>query len=118
MDLDLWMRLLRHGDFLGLPDALAAFRVAQQSLSVENDAGIYAHQKAIMAELAASRHFTVRRRDATVGLALAPTGRLRRHILFAMSKRAAHRDARVEATTAEERDGATRTRWEPVSGRA
>ena len=118
MDLDLWMRLLRHGDFLGLPDALAAFRVAQQSLSVENDAGIYAHQKEIMAELATSRHFTVSRRDARVGLVLAPTGRLRRHILFGMSKRAARRDERAMAATGEERDGATHARWEPVSGPA
>ena len=61
MDLDLWMRLLQCGEFLGLPETLAAFRVAQQSLSVDNEAGVYEHQKAIMAELAASRHLQVRR---------------------------------------------------------
>jgi glycosyltransferase involved in cell wall biosynthesis len=94
MDLDLWMRLLQCGEFLGLPETLAAFRVAQQSLSVDNEAGVYEHQKAIMAELAASPHLQVRQLDATVGQLLAPTGRLRRRVLFGMSKRAARRDER------------------------
>ena len=94
MDLDLWMRLLQCGEFLGLPETLAAFRVAQQSLSVDNEAGVYEHQKAIMAELAASQHLQVRPLDATVGQLLAPTGRLRRRVLFGMSKRAAGRDER------------------------
>ena len=97
MDLDLWMQLLRCGEFLGLPETLAAFRVAQQSLTADNEAGVYEHQKAIMAELAASRHLHVRWLDSTVGLMLAPTGRLRRRILFRMSKRAARRDERLPA---------------------
>jgi hypothetical protein len=86
------MQLLQCGQFLGLPETLAAFRVAQQSLSVENEAGVYEHQKAIVAELAASQHLHIRWRDSTVGRMLAPTGRLRRRILFGMSKRAARRD--------------------------
>ena len=106
MDLDLWMRLLQCGEFLGLPETLAAFRVAQQSLSVDNEAGVYEHQKAIMAELAASRHLQVRRLDSTVGLMLAPTGRLRRRVLFRMSRHAARRDERLvsSARTAEQRE--------------
>ena len=68
------------------------FRVVQQSLSVDNEAGVYEHQKAIMAELAASRHLQVRRVDS--GHVLAPTGRLRRRVLFGMSKLAARRDER------------------------
>ena len=95
MDLDLWMRLLQCGEFLGLPETLAAFRIVQQSLSVENEAGVYEHQKTIMAELAASRHLDVRRLDSTVGLMLAPTGRLRRRVLFGMSRLAARRDRRL-----------------------
>ena len=47
-----------------------------------------------MAELAASRHLQIRRVDSTVGHVLAPTGRLRRRVLFRMSKHAARRDAR------------------------
>jgi glycosyltransferase involved in cell wall biosynthesis len=100
MDLDLWMRLLQCGHFLGLPGTLAAFRIVQQSLSVENEAGIYEHQKAIMAELAASRNLHVRRRDAAMGLMLAPTGRLRRRVLFGMSKATARRDERRRVGTA------------------
>jgi hypothetical protein len=104
MDLDLWLRLLQCGEFLGLPETLAAFRVAQQSLSVENEAGVYEHQKAIVAELAASRHLHIRRRDSTVGRMLAPTGRLRRRILFGMSKRAARRDERSVGLAHQRRD--------------
>jgi hypothetical protein len=92
MDLDLWMRLLQCGEFLGLPETLAAFRVARQSLSVRHEAGVYEHQKAIMAELAASRHLDVRRLDSTIGTILAPTGRLRRRVLFGMSRHTARRD--------------------------
>jgi glycosyltransferase involved in cell wall biosynthesis len=92
MDLDLWMRLLNCGEFLGLPETLAAFRVARQSLSVENDEGVYEHQKAIMADLAASEHLQVRRVDTAVGQMLAPAGRLRRRVLFLMSKYSGRRD--------------------------
>jgi hypothetical protein len=92
MDLDLWMRLLQCGEFLGLPETLAAFRIAQQSLSVRHEAGIYAHQKSIMADVAASRDLHVRRLDSTVGTILAPTGRLRRRVLFGMSKHTARRE--------------------------
>jgi hypothetical protein len=35
MDLDLWLRLLQLGDFLGLPEALAAFRIGRDSVSAE-----------------------------------------------------------------------------------
>ena len=38
MDLDLWMRLLQYGEFLGLPETLAAFRIGQESLSADNEA--------------------------------------------------------------------------------
>ena len=93
MDLDLWMRLLQCGEFLGLPETLAAFRVVRQSLSADNEAGVYEHQKAIMAELAASPHLQVRRLDSTLGRMTAPTGRLRRRVLFGMSKHA-HRAQR------------------------
>jgi glycosyltransferase involved in cell wall biosynthesis len=106
MDLDLWMRLLQCGEFLGLPETLAAFRVAQQSLSVDNEEGVYEHQKAIMTELVASRDLRVRRLDLAVGLMLAPVGRLRRRVLFRMSKHAANRAKRVPgpAHAADQRD--------------
>ena len=72
MDLDLWVRLLHHGQFLGLPDTLAAFRVNGQSLSAENDAAVYGHQKAIMDELVASPYLQLRYRDEAIGRLAAP----------------------------------------------
>jgi glycosyl transferase family 2 len=57
MDLDLWLRLLQCGDFLGQPETLAAFRVGRHSLSADNEAAIYATQKAIMAQAAATPTF-------------------------------------------------------------
>ena len=92
MDLDLWMRLLQCGEFLGLPETLAAFRVAQQSLTADNEAGVYDHQRSIMDELATSPHLRIRGVDAAVGGMGAPLGRLRRRRLFMMSSRAGRRD--------------------------
>lgn len=88
MDLDLWVRLLDHGYFLGLPQTLAAFRVNGQSLSADNEAGVYAHQKAIMDELVATPHLQVRSWDHAVGRVTAPAGRWRRRTLFFLSRRA------------------------------
>ena len=67
MDLDLWMRLLQFGEFLGLPETLAAFRIGRESLSAGNEATIYAHQKALIEELGAAPHLQVRRRTSPSG---------------------------------------------------
>jgi glycosyltransferase involved in cell wall biosynthesis len=95
MDLDLWIRLLQYGEFLGLPETLAAFRIGRESLSAENEAAIYDQQRAFIAELAASPHLQVRRLDLAIGRLQAPAGRLRRQALFRMSRRAARRDERL-----------------------
>ena len=95
MDLDLWMRLLQYGEFLGLPETLAAFRVGRTSLSAENEASIYEQQKAFIEELGASPHLQVRGIDLAIGRLRAPSGRLRRRILFGMSSRGAARDERL-----------------------
>jgi glycosyltransferase involved in cell wall biosynthesis len=98
MDLDLWVRLLHHGQFLGLPDTLAAFRVNGQSLSADNDTGVYDHQKAIMAELGGSPYLQLRYRDRILGRLAAPAGRLRRRVLFHLSHRSTRRiERRVAA---------------------
>ena len=67
MDLDLWIRLLQHGEFLGLPETLAAFRIGQESLSADNEATIYAEQKAYIEELGTTPHLQVRRTDLLHG---------------------------------------------------
>ena len=98
MDLDLWIRLLQHGEFLGLPETLAAFRIGQESLSADNEATIYAEQKAYIEELGATSHLQVRTSDILMGRMRAPLGRARRRVLFRMSRSAARRDERQHAT--------------------
>jgi glycosyltransferase involved in cell wall biosynthesis len=95
MDLDLWMRLLQYGEFLGLPETLAAFRVGRESLTADNEAAIYAQQKEFIEELGASPHLQVRGIDLMTGRMRAPFGRLRRRILYGMSSRGAARDERL-----------------------
>ena len=95
MDLDLWIRLLQQGEFLGLPETLAAFRVGQESLSAEHESTIYAQQKAYIEELGTTPHLQVRKSDILMGRMRAPMGRMRRRALFRMSRRAARRDERL-----------------------
>jgi len=97
MDLDLWIRLLQQGEFLGLPETLAAFRVGQESLSAEHESTIYAQQKAYIEELGTTPHLQVRKSDILMGRMRAPLGRMRRRALFRMSRRAARRDERMAA---------------------
>ena len=93
MDLDLWIRLLAHGAFLGLPESLASFRVSGQSQSAENDEAVYRHQKAVMEEICASPDLQVRAVDEAIGRLTAPAGRLRRRALFHLARRSAKRTA-------------------------
>jgi hypothetical protein len=93
-DLDMWMRLLQHGEFLGLPESLAAFRIRGGSLSAGNDAAISAEQKAYTEELARSPHLQIRAVDLAAGRLAVPAGRLRRRALFGLAHGAARRDAR------------------------
>ena len=99
MDLDLWLRLLQRGDFFGLSETLAAFRIGAGSLSAENEASIYDDQKAIMDEIAASPRLRVRSFDRAVGRLGAPMGRLRRRLLFALSARTSRHSPRARRET-------------------
>ena len=74
MDLDLWIRLLARGRFLGLPEPLAAFRVGGHSLSAANDASIYDDQRAIVDELVTTPRLRVRPVDRAIGRLGAPSG--------------------------------------------
>jgi glycosyltransferase involved in cell wall biosynthesis len=86
MDLDLWMRLLQYGEFLGLPETLAAFRIGRGSVSSENGDRITEEQRLLVEEIGDSPLFQVRGIDMTVGRIFAPAGRARRRALFAISK--------------------------------
>jgi len=91
MDLDLWIRLLSRGRFLGQAATLAAFRVGGQSLSADNDVLIYGDQRAIVDQLSATPRLRVRPVDRAVGRLGAHTGRLRRLLLFALAARTSRR---------------------------
>lgn len=95
MDLDLWVRLLQCGDFFGMPDTLASFRVGLQSLSAKNEAEIYDDQKAIMRQVTATPRLQIRSVDRAAARLGAPMGRWRRRVLFALSSRTSRRMARV-----------------------
>lgn len=97
MDLDLWMRLLQYGEFLGLPETLAAFRIGLGSVSADNEQAIYDEQRALIEELGESDFYKVRAVDLAVGRMLAPAGRARRRALFAVSKLSTRGDDRVSA---------------------
>ena len=100
MDLDLWMRLLRCGEFLGLPEVLAAFRIGTQSMSIANENGMDRDQKAVIAGLVASPELKVRRTDIAIGRLQAPLGRLRRRLLFSSANRRADRRERPSQRSA------------------
>lgn len=97
MDLDLWMRLLQYGEFLGLPETLAAFRISPGSLSGSNGHSLDEEQRTLARELGASSLFQVRGVDAVLGRLFGPAGRARRRALFAVSKGAARRQERLAA---------------------
>lgn len=96
MDLDLWMRLLQRGDFLGQPEALAAFRIGRGTVSDQNEEALYHQQLALTEEIAASPHFQVRGIDVAIGRMLAPLGRARRRAMFRISKLAARKEERAQ----------------------
>ncbi|MEQ3553666.1 glycosyltransferase [Pseudonocardia nematodicida] len=92
MDLDLWMRLLQYGDFLGVPETLAAFRIGRGSVSAEHAQAIAAEQRDLLAEIGSSGAFEVRAVDVGIGKLALPLGRARRSALFRVSRIAARRD--------------------------
>jgi glycosyltransferase involved in cell wall biosynthesis len=82
MDLDLWMRLLQFGEFLGLPEPLAAFRMAHDTPPDERQA-LVDEQQLLLEEITETETFSVRGIDQTVGRLLVPTGRVRRRTMAA-----------------------------------
>lgn len=91
-DVDLWVRLLQHGDFYGVPQTLASFRFGSQTVTATMAArSQLAQQKAFIRDLSAQEQWGVTRRDRVVAWANTYDKQLRRTVLFEISKR---RDAR------------------------
>lgn len=89
LDLALWIRLLEHGNFHGMPESLAAFRIGRGSLSAQAQRAEYAEQRSLSERLATAPEWTVPRVDRLVGAAKAPGARLRRQAAFLVARRQA-----------------------------
>jgi glycosyltransferase involved in cell wall biosynthesis len=85
LDLDLWIRLLQRGKFLGLRQTLAAFRIGSTSVSATGDRAMYDAHRAFVNELTAAPEFAVRTVDRLVGRMSTPAARLRRRTLYRIS---------------------------------
>ena len=99
MDLDLWLRLLRHGDFLGRSESLAATRISRSSLTAQNASTIDQHQSAVTDELIGTAGLDIRLRDRLVGRINTPLNRQRRRLLYVLAGLAARRDALFSRST-------------------
>jgi GT2 family glycosyltransferase len=91
-DADLWVRLLQHGEFYGIPRTLASFRFGSTTVSATMAArSQLAQHKAFSRALSAQRWWGVTRLDRAIGWVNTYDMQLRRTVLFAISK---WRDAR------------------------
>lgn len=85
LDLDLWIRLLQRGKFLGLRDTLAAFRIGTASVTASGDQAMYDAHRAFVSDISAAPEFDVRTVDRLVGRMSTPAARLRRRTLYRIS---------------------------------
>lgn len=91
-DTDLYVRLLAHGEFYGVPRALAQYRIGSDTASAATAArSQLAQQRALVDLLSADPRWGVTRADRAIGRLNAYDKQLRRTVLFEISKR---RDAR------------------------
>lgn len=91
-DTDLWVRLLQHGEFYGVPWTLASFRIGSDTASAATAArSQLSQQRALVRALSEDRRWGVTRTDRMIGRVNAFDKQLRRIVLFEISKR---RDAR------------------------
>jgi GT2 family glycosyltransferase len=92
-DVDLWARLLQHGDFHGIARAHACFRFSSDSVSSTMAIrSQHEQQAAFIRRLATHPRWAVTRLDRAIGHASAVDKELRRVALFEISRR---RDARA-----------------------
>lgn len=91
-DVELWVRLLHHGEFYGIPRTLASFRFGSQTVSATMAVrSQLAQHKAFVSVLAAQQRWGITGTDRMICRVNTYDKQLRRIVLFAISKR---RDAR------------------------
>jgi glycosyltransferase involved in cell wall biosynthesis len=98
MDMDLWVRLLRDGDFVGVPRTLASFRVGSESATALTSAGSQlAQQLGFAAKLCSDPRWKVAAGDRVVGRFNAVDMQFRRSLLTQLSRLRAVRKRRGSA---------------------
>lgn len=88
MDLELSIRLLRHGNFYGQAQSLAAFRVRGDSLTGTSLGAQGAEHRALLRRIASDDHWSIPWAQLYRGLALTRVAVVKRRLLF---KAVAHR---------------------------
>jgi len=83
LDVDLWVRLLEHGDYHGIPETLASFRINSGSHSRHLGGQAIGIQRRFITALRRHNADVVRPSDRVSGALRAPLTRLRHHVLFA-----------------------------------
>lgn len=95
-DTDLYVRLLQHGDFYGVPRALAKFRIGSDSASAATAArDQLGQQAALVAKLSDDPRWGITRTDRAIGRLNAYDKQLRRVLLFGLSRIRNARRSRV-----------------------
>lgn len=95
MDMDLWVRLLRQGDFVGIPTTLAAFRIRSGSTTgTTTGRSQLAQQTEFSRQLVNDGQWQVSRGDRMLGLLNTYEKQLRRTVLFKASSLRAARHRR------------------------
>ena len=83
MDLELAIRLLRHGDFHGQESSLAAFRVRGDSFTGRGIGAQGAEHRAVLRRIAADDRWSISTLRLYRGLALSRVAAMKRRLLFA-----------------------------------
>jgi glycosyltransferase involved in cell wall biosynthesis len=82
-DVSMWLRLLGHGRYLGLPETLTSFRIDGGSHSIELRREAIEIQRRFVTDLRRANAGTVRRRDVLFAALRRPLTTMRHHLLFA-----------------------------------
>jgi hypothetical protein len=92
MDMDLWVRLLRNGDFFGVPRTLASFRISGGSTTgTTSPLSQLAQQTEFVRRLLDDGQWSLSSVDRVVARVKLYDGMLQRTLLFAMSNHRARR---------------------------
>ena len=92
MDMDLWVRLLRNGDFFGVPRTLASFRISGGSTTgTTSPLSQLAQQAEFVRRLLDDGQWSLSSVDRVVARVKLYDGMLKRTLLFAMSNHRARR---------------------------